>query len=71
MVIALSAVLVTCRQEPYALVFEGPSTCERCPEAAGKMLEGTGQPVRYVADTGQIPIFLDDAVVFTLGGYRG
>lgn len=68
MVIALSAVLVACRQEPYALVFEGPSTCEGCPEATGRMLEGAGLPVRYVADTGQIPSLLDDAVVFAIGG---
>jgi glutamine amidotransferase-like uncharacterized protein len=54
--------------EKYALIYNGPTTCEGCPEAIAHVAKKAHLPVKYVADPEAIPALLSQAAVFIIGG---
>jgi glutamine amidotransferase-like uncharacterized protein len=52
----------------YALIYNGPTTCEGCPEAIGYIARLAKIPVKYVTDPKKIPNLLNNAAIFIIGG---
>lgn len=54
--------------QPYALIYNGITTCEGCPETIAEVVQQTHLPVKYVKDPNAIPALLKHAAIFIIGG---
>ncbi len=54
--------------EDYALIYNGPTAAQACPEAAAAVAREAGLPVKFVSDLNKLPGLLDHAAVFIIGG---
>lgn len=54
--------------QEYALIYNGPVSAEDCPEAAAAIAERVGLRVRFVSDVKELPLLLNKAAVFIIGG---
>lgn len=54
--------------KPYALIYNGVTTCEGCPETIADVVKKTHLPVKFVKDPEAIPDLLKHAAIFIIGG---